>query len=131
VCFDTCHALAAGYDLTSEEGYDEVFATFDRVVGLDRLAAFHLNDSKLPLGSRVDRHEEIGDGYLGLLPFWRLVNDPRFARLPGILETPSGPDKLRSFARNLVRLRALIGAARPTARPPSQSASHPGQYSLI
>jgi deoxyribonuclease-4 len=131
VCFDTCHALAAGYDLTSDEGYDGVFAAFDRVVGIDRLAAFHLNDSKLPLGSRVDRHEEIGDGYLGLLPFWRLVNDPRFARLPGILETPSGPDKVRSFARNLVRLRALIASPRPGARPPSQSASHPGQYSLI
>jgi deoxyribonuclease-4 len=130
VCFDTCHALAAGHDLTTDEGYDAVFAAFDRIVGLDRLAAFHLNDSKTPLGSRVDRHQEIGDGYLGLLPFWRLVNDRRFADLPGILETPSGPDGKTSFARNLVRLRALIGAPRPAARP-SQAADNPAQLALI
>jgi deoxyribonuclease-4 len=131
VCFDTCHALAAGYDLTTDEGYDRVFADFDRIVGLDRLLAFHLNDSKTPLGSRVDRHQEIGDGYLGLLPFWRLVNDPRFAALPGILETPSGPDKKPSFARNLVRLRALIAAPRPAVARPSQSSRDPAQLALI
>jgi deoxyribonuclease IV len=130
ICFDTCHALAAGHDLTTDEGYDRVFAAFDRVVGLDRLAAFHLNDSKLPLGSRVDRHQEIGDGYLGLLPFWRLVNDPRFARLPGIVETPSGPDKLPSFARNLARLRALRGSPRPRLPPPSQVSANPRQTAL-
>src|SRR3954470_5966486 len=113
VCFDTCHALAAGHDLTTDAGYDAVFAAFDRTVGLERLLAFHLNDSKTPLGSRVDRHQEIGDGYLGLLPFWRLVNDPRFATTPAVLETPSGSDKLPSFARNLQRLRALVGAPRP------------------
>ena len=113
VCFDTCHAHTAGYDLSTEEGYDRTFDAFARVLGLDRLKAFHLNDSKTPTGSRVDRHAEIGDGYLGLLPFWRLVNDPRFATTPGVLETPSGPDKLPSFARNLARLRALIGAPRP------------------
>lgn len=120
ICFDTCHALAAGYDLTTDEGYDQTFAAFDRAVGLAQLKAFHLNDSKSPLGSRVDRHQEIGDGYLGLLPFWRLVNDPRFASLPGILETPSGPDKLPSFARNLQRLKALRAAPRPTMPPPAQ-----------
>ncbi len=130
ICFDTCHALAAGHDLTTDEGYDRVFAQLDRLVGLDRVAAFHLNDSKAPLGSRVDRHQEIGDGYLGLLPFWRLVNDPRFARTPGILETPSGPDKQPSFARNLARLRALLGAPRPRVRPPAQTADHPGQFAL-
>ncbi|MES1210361.1 MAG: TIM barrel protein, partial [Pseudomonadota bacterium] len=91
------------------------------VLGLDRLEAFHLNDSKTPTGSRVDRHAEIGDGYLGLLPFWRLVNDPRFAATPAVLETPSGPDKLPSFARNLARLRALIGAPRPPGPPKSQA----------
>lgn len=122
VCFDTCHALAAGHDLTTDEGYDRVFESFDRTIGLDRLLAFHLNDSKTPLGSRVDRHQEIGDGYLGLLPFWRLVNDRRFARTPAVLETPSGPDKLPSFARNLQRLRALVGAPRPTMPPPAQTA---------
>ena len=113
ICFDTCHAHAAGYDLTTEEGYDSVFAELERRVGLGALRAFHLNDSKTVLGSRVDRHQEIGDGTLGLYPFWRLVNDPRFGAIPGILETPSGPDKLPSFARNLQRLRALIGAPRP------------------
>jgi deoxyribonuclease-4 len=121
ICFDTCHVHASGYDLSTEEGYDRTFAELDRIVGLDRVKAFHLNDSKTPAGSRVDRHAEIGDGYLGLLPFWRLVNDPRFARIPGVLETPSGPDKLPSFKRNLQRLRALIGAARPAQLPRPQT----------
>ncbi len=114
ICFDTCHAHAAGYDLVSDEGYAGVFDELERRLGLSALRAFHLNDSKTLRGSRVDRHQEIGDGTLGLLPFWRLVNDPRFATVPGILETPSGPDKLTSFARNLRRLRALIGAPRPS-----------------
>jgi deoxyribonuclease-4 len=121
VCFDTCHAHASGHDLSTEEGYERVFEHFGRVLGLDRLRAFHLNDSKTPTGSRVDRHAEIGDGYLGLLPFWRLVNDARFARTPAVLETPSGPDKLPSFARNLARLRALAGAPRPPGPPKSQA----------
>jgi deoxyribonuclease-4 len=121
VCFDTCHAHASGYDLSTEAGYDRTFDEFQRVVGLDRLRAFHLNDSKTPTGSRVDRHAEIGDGYLGVLPFWRLVNDPRFAATPAVLETPSGPDKLPSFARNLARLRALVGAPRPPGPPKSQA----------
>jgi len=121
VCFDTCHAHAAGMDLSTEEGYERVFDAFARIIGIERLRAFHLNDSKTPAGSRVDRHAEIGDGYLGLLPFWRLVNDPRFASVPGVLETPSGPDKQPSFARNLQRLRALIGAPRPPGPPKSQA----------
>ncbi len=113
ICFDTCHAHAAGYDLTTDAGYESVFHELDRRVGLTALQAFHLNDSKTVLGSRVDRHQEIGDGTLGLFPFWRLVNDHRFAGTPGILETPSGSDGRSSFARNLRRLRALIGARRP------------------
>lgn len=117
ICFDTCHAHAAGYDLTTEAGYESVWDELQRRVGLGAVLAFHLNDSKTALGSRVDRHQEIGDGTLGLYPFWRLVNDPRFATVPGILETPSGADKLTSFARNLARLRALIGAPRPTSGP--------------
>jgi deoxyribonuclease-4 len=121
ICFDTCHAHAAGHDLSTEEGYDRVFGDFARVIGLERLLAFHLNDSKTPVGSHVDRHAEIGDGYLGLLPFWRLVNDRRFAATPAVLETPSGPDQLPSFARNLARLRALIGATRPAGPPKSQA----------
>jgi deoxyribonuclease IV len=88
VCLDTCHLLAAGYDICSEAGYQETFRQFGTIVGFSRLKAFHLNDSKKPCASRVDRHEHIGKGCLGLAPFRRIVNDPRFARLPMLLETP-------------------------------------------
>ena len=88
VCLDTCHLLASGYDLCSPEGYASTFTQFGRLVGFDRLKAFHLNDSKKPLGSRVDRHEHIGQGFLGLEPFRRIVNDRRFRDLPMLLETP-------------------------------------------
>ncbi len=88
VCLDTCHLVAAGYDIASASGYAKTFAAFDSIVGLDRLRVFHLNDSKKPLGSRVDRHEHIGKGQLGLAPFRRLLNDARFENLPMVLETP-------------------------------------------
>ncbi len=88
VCLDTCHLLAAGYDIGSTEGYAETFTQFGRLVGFSRLKAFHLNDSKKPCASRVDRHEHIGKGCIGLGPFRRLLNDPRFAKLPMLLETP-------------------------------------------
>ena len=87
VCLDTCHLLAAGYNLCTEEGYCATFDEFDALIGLDRLEVFHLNDSKKPCMSRVDRHEHIGKGCIGLEPFRRLVNDPRFDHLPMILET--------------------------------------------
>jgi deoxyribonuclease IV len=87
VCLDTCHLVASGYDIASEEGYAHTFATFERVVGLDRLRAFHFNDSKRPCGSRVDRHEHIGQGCLGVEPFRRLLHDRRFAGLPALIET--------------------------------------------
>ena len=87
VCLDTCHLLAAGYDIASETGYEETFSAFDRIVGLDRLKVFHGNDSKKPCGSRVDRHEHIGRGCLGEAPFWRLLHDPRFSGLPILIET--------------------------------------------
>ena len=115
VCLDTCHLLAAGYDVCSPEGYADTFEQFDRLIGFERLKVFHLNDSKKPLGSRVDRHEHIGRGFLGLEPFRRLVNDRRFRGLPMLLETPKtdgrGPrvvavDPLD--ARNLRTLRRLI-----------------------
>lgn len=118
VCLDTCHLLSAGYDMCSEAGYAATFESFDRLVGLDRVKVFHLNDSKRPCASRVDRHEHIGRGCLGLEPFRRLLNDPRFARLPMLLETP----KLESAAslrrtdvdpwdaRNLRTLRTLISS---------------------
>jgi deoxyribonuclease IV len=123
VCFDTCHAHAAGYDLLTDEGYARTFEELDRTIGLAALRAFHLNDSKTPIGSHVDRHQEIGDGFLGRLPFWRLVNDPRFSGVPGVLETPSGADGKPSFSRNLARLRALIGAPRPDEPSPIQIAA--------
>jgi deoxyribonuclease-4 len=88
VCLDTCHLIAAGYDICSERGYQETFRQFGSIVGFARLKVFHLNDSKKPCGSRVDRHEHIGKGCLGLAPFRRILNDPRFAKLPMLLETP-------------------------------------------
>jgi deoxyribonuclease IV len=109
LCVDTEHAFAAGYDLRSGEGYDRTFGELAEKIGLDRLAAFHLNDSKKPLGSRVDRHEHIGKGHLGLEPFRRLLNDPRFAGLPMCLETPKGPD-LKEDVENLTTLRELFAA---------------------
>jgi deoxyribonuclease-4 len=87
VCLDTCHLIASGYDITTEAGYNETFEAFERVVGLDRLRAFHANDSKRPCGSRVDRHEHIGQGCLGLEPFRRILSDARFAGLPMMIET--------------------------------------------
>jgi deoxyribonuclease-4 len=116
VCLDTCHLLTAGYDICSEEGYVRTFRDFDRLVGLDRLKAFHLNDSKKPCGSRVDRHEHIGKGCLGLEPFRRILTDPRFAGLPMLLETPKldTPESRRRSdvdpwdARNLRTLRRLM-----------------------
>ena len=88
VCLDTCHLIASGYDIRSEQGYDDTFRQFGRIVGFSRLKVFHFNDSKKPCGSRVDRHEHIGKGCLGLAPFRRILNDPRFAKLPMLLETP-------------------------------------------
>jgi len=87
VCLDTCHLFAAGYDIGTEEGYRQTFEDFTRIVGIDRLRVFHLNDSKKPLGSRVDRHEHIGRGHIGLHAFKRLLNDTRFAGLPMLIET--------------------------------------------
>ena len=88
LCLDTCHLVAAGYDLISEAGYRQVFEEFESILGFDRLKVFHLNDSKKPLGSRIDRHAGIGQGCIGTEPFGRLLHDERFAELPMILETP-------------------------------------------
>lgn len=93
VCLDTCHLLASGYDFTTPESYARTFAQFSTVVGLDRLEAFHLNDSKKPLGSRVDRHEHIGDGFVGREAFRMLVTDARFQAIPMLLETPKAAGK--------------------------------------
>jgi len=107
LCFDTEHAFAAGYDLRTDEGYERTFAELDEQVGLDRLVAFHVNDSLKPFHSRVDRHQHIGKGYLGLDPFRRLVNDPRFAGLPMCLETEPGPD-MKDIAADLRQLHQLL-----------------------
>jgi deoxyribonuclease-4 len=115
VCLDTCHLLAAGYDIATDAGYADTFMQFERLIGFDRLEAFHLNDSKRPLGSRVDRHEHIGHGFVGLEAFRRIVNDRRFRNTPMMLETPkTGGRRPTSVEvdpldeRNLNALRALI-----------------------
>jgi deoxyribonuclease-4 len=90
VCFDTCHAFAAGYDIRTPQGYAATMGQFDRQLGLDRLCCFHLNDTKKELASHVDRHEHIGFGQLGTVPFRLIMKDPRFASVPKIIETPKG-----------------------------------------
>jgi len=107
VCVDTCHVFAAGYDITTEAGYEKTFDEFDAIIGLANLVAFHVNDSKRPLGSRVDRHEHIGKGYIGLAGFRLLMNDERFRSIPKILETVKGPDMEEDIA-NMKVLRRLI-----------------------
>jgi deoxyribonuclease-4 len=104
VCIDTCHLLAAGYDFRDPAGYRAVFGTFDRLVGIGSVRAFHLNDSKRDLGSRVDRHEHIGKGYVGTPAFRMLLQDPRFREAPKVLETPKKDDMDR---KNLALLRRL------------------------
>lgn len=88
VCIDTCHTFAAGYDLSGEDGYDDVWREFDEVIGRDFLSGIHLNDSKRELGSKVDRHAPLGQGTIGTPFFKRFMNDPRFDNIPIILETP-------------------------------------------
>jgi deoxyribonuclease IV len=104
VCFDTCHAYSAGYDLVRE--YDAVWEAFDDILGLDRLGLFHLNDSKNPFDSRKDRHEHIGEGSLGEAPFRRIMTDERFLGVSKLLETPKGDDMVTFDRQNLARLRS-------------------------
>ena len=129
VCLDTCHLVAAGYDITHERGYRDTFRQLDAAVGLDRIRAFHLNDSKKPCGSRVDRHEHIGKGCLGLETFRRLLNDRRFKESPMLLETPKDDERERRGstrapleidpydAMNLAVLRSLIASPRKAQTP--------------
>jgi deoxyribonuclease-4 len=105
VCFDTCHAYSAGYDLVDD--YDGVWERFDQVIGLDRLGLIHLNDSKHPLGSHKDRHETIGEGTLGEEPFRRLMTDDRLKDVPKVLETPKGDDPAAADVANLDLLRGF------------------------
>ena len=109
VCFDTAHTFAAGYDLGTARGYRAVMREFDAVVGLDQIRAFHLNDSKRDLGSRVDRHAHIGRGHIGLDAFRCLLRDRRFAKIPKLLETPKEDDERKDWdSVNLATLRGLV-----------------------
>ena len=109
VCFDTCHVFASGYDLRSSDAYERAVEQLDAAVGVRNVGLFHLNDSKKPLGSRVDRHEHIGDGQLGLEAFRLLLNDQRFRGIPKLLETPKKIEH-ESDRRNLRTLRSLLAA---------------------
>jgi deoxyribonuclease-4 len=113
VCVDTCHIFAAGYKLAPAKDYEQTMKEFDKHIGLKRIKVFHMNDSKKPLGSRVDRHEHIGQGHIGLEAFRLLVNDPRFAKAPMIMETPKeGPQEEDMDVVNLHMLRELVGKKR-------------------
>lgn len=105
VCLDTCHIFVAGYDIRTAEGYEKAFSEFDRLIGLGNLKAIHCNDSKKDFGTRVDRHEHIGQGFIGPTPFQLLVNDSRFFQTPILLETPEAPE---GHAMNLAKLWGMV-----------------------
>jgi deoxyribonuclease-4 len=107
ICIDTCHIFAAGYEIRTPDGYERMVEEVDRFVGIDNVGVFHLNDSKKGLGSRVDRHQHIGEGELGLEPFRLLLNDRRFAKIPKLLETPKTVET-ESDQRNIATLRGLL-----------------------
>ena len=109
ICIDTCHIFSAGYEIRTRDGYARTMEEMEKHVGLHNVGAFHLNDSKRPLGARVDRHQHIGDGEIGLEPFGFLLNDPRFTGIPKVIETPK-PDPFDADIRNLSRLRSLLAA---------------------
>ena len=108
VCLDTAHLFAAGYEINSESGVRKTFREFDRIIGRDRLISIHVNDSKTPRGSRVDRHEHIGKGRIGLEAFRFIMRSPRFRKIPKVLETPKGKD----LAEDVVNLKTLQRLAR-------------------
>lgn len=108
ICFDTCHAFAAGYDLTTAESYVATMAEFDRLIGTEHLALFHINDSKKPLGARVDRHDHVGRGQIGPAGFEALMQDQRFSSVAKIIETPPGDEHCDDL-KNLALLRQFAG----------------------
>jgi deoxyribonuclease-4 len=107
VCLDTCHLFAAGYNIGTEQGWNATIEEFDRIVGLPRLVAVHTNDSKRECGSRVDRHEHIGKGMIGLTAFRMVMNDPRLAHVPKILETEKSED-MHEDVENMNVLKSLL-----------------------
>ena len=113
ICFDTCHSFTAGYDLRTPAEYEKTFESFDRIVGLNRIFAFHLNDAKFGVGSGRDRHEHIGQGRIGLNAFRLLLNDEHFVHLPMVLETPKGKE-MDEDKINLAVLRSLIISKDPS-----------------
>lgn len=121
VCLDTCHVFAAGYDLSTDSGYDETFKHFDKTLGIELLKAFHLNDSKKPFHCQVDRHEHPGDGCIGAGCFERLVNDERFRDVPGFLEIP--PEGNRTCLDRLKSMRPGKGSVAQSAEPRTQNKS--------
>lgn len=136
VCLDTAHLLAAGYDIRTPKGWDAVIGQIESLVGLDQILAFHLNDSKTGLGSRVDRHAHIGQGKIGREAFRHIVNDPRFPHHPGCLETPKSDD-LHEDRENLAILRSLVQPPKavkppvrrrrlPVSKPAPQRRRRPG-----
>jgi deoxyribonuclease-4 len=107
VCIDTAHVFAAGYDIKNQQSFKKVIKEFDDIIGLERLKCFHMNDSKKPLGSRVDRHEHIGKGFIGLEGFRNIMNEKKLTKVPKILETPKGKNQLEDL-ENLKVLKSLI-----------------------
>lgn len=113
VCLDTCHIFVAGYDIRTEETYTQTFDAFNSIIGIDKLKAIHANDAKKPLGSKVDRHEHIGEGEIGMDAFNRLLNDPRMTHIPVIVETP---DSDTMHAVNLAKLQRMASGETPGIR---------------
>ena len=107
VCYDTCHTFAAGYDIRTKKTYEETFGLFDQHIGIQKLKVIHLNDSLKDLGSRVDRHQHIGKGKIGLEGFRLLMNDRRWEKIPKILETPKEGGTAKDI-ENLNLLRSLV-----------------------
>jgi deoxyribonuclease-4 len=123
VCLDTCHLHAAGYEIRTRKGYEATMRKIEHLIGRDQVVAFHLNDSKKPLGDRADRHEHIGSGHIGLEPFAWLLNDPRWHNTPMVLETPKESDnRVPADVKNLRILRSLLTPSE-TSGPKKRSSS--------
>jgi deoxyribonuclease-4 len=123
ICVDTCHIFAAGYEIRGRQAYEQTMRQLDAMIGLEHVRCVHLNDSQRALGSRVDRHADIGRGQIGLEAFRLLLNDSRFRHLPMILETPKGEDPVANDRRNLAVVRSLVRRQGPVGR--TKSASPP------
>ena len=104
ICFDTCHVFVAGYDFSTKSSYDSLWKEFDETIGIKKLKAFHINDSKKEFGSKIDRHENIGQGKIPINSFSLIMNDKRFADIPKIIETPEGLNKIENDKKNIEKL---------------------------